>query len=169
VQGAVYVIRSPADSLETLVPEGWLRSPQTPAVTPDRTRLMVADYSLGIAAVDLATRRVSWLGHRRDVALTGIDGLYFSGTSLVAIQNGIQPERLIKLELNDAMTRVDNYQVLQQNTPGLGDPTHGVLVDDEFHFIANSGWDRVNESNPSGPMGAGSPPQVMKIRLAKGP
>ena len=168
VQGAVYMIHDLTDSLQILVPDGVLRSPQTPAVTPDRTRLMIADYSLGIAVVDLSTRAVTWLGHRRDAALTGIDGLYFSGNSLIAIQNGTLPERLIKFELNETLTRVDNTQVLQQNTSSLGDPTHGVLVGEEFHFIANSGWNLVNESNPSGPMGAGLPPQIMSIHFSEG-
>ncbi|MGH7742773.1 MAG: SMP-30/gluconolactonase/LRE family protein, partial [Candidatus Eiseniibacteriota bacterium] len=169
VQGAIYLIHSPSDSLETLLPEGTLRAPQTPALTPDHTRLMVADYALGIAVVELSSRRVSWLDHRRDAALTGVDGLYFSGRSLIAIQNGTQPERLIKIELNEAMTRVENLEVLQQNIRTLGDPTHGVLVGSDFDFIANSGWDRVNESDPRAPMSPGSPPQIMRIHLSEGP
>lgn len=169
LRGAVYVIRGVSDSLRVLVPEGILRSPQTPALTPDRARLLVADYALGVAIVDLSSHAVSWLDHRRDVALTGIDGLYLSGHTLVAIQNGTAPERLLKLELNDRWTRVESAQVLQQNTPGLGDPTHGVMVADDFHFIANSGWDRVSDTDPGGPLARGAPPRILKIHLSEGP
>jgi hypothetical protein len=169
LRGAVYVIHGPSGSLETLVPEGTFRSPQTPALTPDRTRLLIPDYVLGIAIVDLSTRKVTWLGHRRDVALTGIDGLYVSGHALIAIQNGTQPERVLRAELDDGMTRVESSRVLQQNTPGLGDPTHGVLVGPDFQFIANSGWDRVDDSNPAGRLTPGAPPRIMRIHLSEGP
>jgi hypothetical protein len=169
LRGAVYVIHGPSGSLETLVPEGTFRSPQTPAMTPDRTRLLIPDYVLGIAIVDLSTRHVTWLGHRRDVALTGIDGLYVSGHALIAVQNGTQPERVIRAELDDGMTRVETSQVLQQNTPGLGDPTHGVVVGRDFQFIANSGWDRVDDSNPAGRLLPGASPRIMRIHLSEGP
>jgi hypothetical protein len=169
LHGAVYVIHGPSGSLQVVVPEGTFRSPQTPAMTPDRMRLLVPDYSLGIAIIELSTRSVTWLGHRRDVALAGIDGLYLTGHSLIAIQNGTQPERLIQLDLDDGLTRVQNTQVLQQNTRELGDPTHGVLVGPDFHFIANSGWDRVNDSNPAGPLLPGAPPRIMRIHLSGGP
>jgi hypothetical protein len=168
-RGAVYMIRGPSDSLRVLLPEGSLRSPQTPALTPDRTRLFVPDYSLGIAIVDLSSRAITWLAHRRDVALTGIDGLYVAGRSLIAIQNGTEPERLLQLTLDDAMTRVESAQVLQQNTTHLGDPTHGVMVGQDFHFIANSGWDRVSDANPAGPLASGAPPRIMKIHHSEGP
>ena len=169
VRGAVYMIRGPSDSLGTVLPEGSLRSPQTPALTPDRTRLLVPDYTLGIAIVELSTRHLTWLGHRRDVALTGIDGLYVTAHSLIAVQNGTQPERVMQLDLDDGMSRVENAQVLQQNTLDLGDPTHGVMVGADFHFIANSGWDRVNDPNPAGPLLPGVPPRIMRIHLGGGP
>ena len=169
LRGAVYVVRRPSGSLETVVPEGTFRSPQTPAMTPDRTRLLIPDYVLGIAIVDLSTRNVTWLGHGRDVALTGVDGLYVTGHSLIAIQNGTQPERLIQLDLDEGMSRVENARVLQQNTRDLGDPTHGVMVGPDFHFIANSGWDRVNDSNPAGPLLPGTTPRIMKIHLGGRP
>ena len=169
LRGALYMIRDPAGALEVLLAEGTLRSPQTLALTPDRMRLMVADYSLGIAILELSTRTVTWLGHRRDVALTGIDGLYFAGNALIAVQNGTRPERLIRLDLDDSLKRVESCQVLQQNTRGLGDPTHGVVVGQDFYFIANSGWDGLDAADPTQPLAPGDPPAVMKIRLGQEP
>jgi hypothetical protein len=49
--------------------------------------------------------------------------------------------------------------VLEANWADLGDPTHGVVVGDDFYFIANSGWDRVDRN---GTMTAGKPAEIRK-------
>ncbi len=139
--GSLYRIARAADRLELLFGPGTFRSPQTPAVTPDGRRLFVPDYSRGIAVVDLATRGVSLLPHPADLSLGGIDGLYLAGGTMVAVQNGTAPERLIRMRLDEGLTRVVEWSVIEANWPGLGDPTHGVVVKDQFYFIANSGWD----------------------------
>ena len=145
--GGVYRIGSDTNAqLLPLLPPGLLRSPQTPVPLPDRARLLVPDYSRGIAIVDL--RRpgaVAWLKHAPELALYGIDGLYLRGHDLIAVQNGTVPERLLLLRLNADFTRVTGWTVLLARAPGLGDPTHGLLVGKQFQFIANSGWDRVDE------------------------
>lgn len=155
-EGAVYWVDHKKDALEILVSKGTLRSPQTPALSPDGTRLFVPDYTRGIGIVDLATKQVKLLEHPKELSLGGIDGMYFVGQAsglstgqaggmpyLIAIQNGTEPERLIRMTLDDSLTRVVAWKTIEANWPGLGDPTHGVLVGDEFYFIANSGWDRM--------------------------
>ena len=47
--------------------------------------------------VDLATREVSWLKPTIDVSLTGINGLYRFGNELIAVQNGSNPMRLMRM------------------------------------------------------------------------
>jgi hypothetical protein len=160
---AVYVVRSGADSLEVLVPPGVLANPQGPALSPDGRRLFVADYLRGIAAVDLATRRVDWLAQPPDVATNGIDGLYVAGRSLIGVQNGTEPERIVRFAVDAAFTRVLGWEVLEQN-PQLDEPTHGVVVGDWFYFIANSGDDRARGATVRDDPAA-RPPAVMRVRL----
>ena len=160
---AVYVVRPGADSLEVLVPPGVLANPQGPALSPDGRRLFVADYLLGIASVDLASRRVSWLPQPPDIATNGIDGLYVAGQALIGVQNGTAPERIVRFPMDPTFTRIVGYEVLEQN-PQLDEPTHGVVVGDLFYFIANSGDDRARGDTVRDDPAA-RPPAVMRVRL----
>jgi len=160
---AVYVVRPGADSLEVLVPGGVLTDPQNPALSPDGRRLFVADYLLGIAVVDLATRRLGWLPQPPDMATNGIDGLYVAGRSLIAVQNGTAPERIVRFPVDEGFTRILGWEVLERN-PQLNEPTHGVVVGDWFYFIANSGDDRVR-GNAVRDDPAARPPAVLRVRL----
>jgi hypothetical protein len=165
VTGAVYTIGRTRDELDVLVAPGIFISPQTPAVTPDGHRLLVADYVRGVGIVDLATRAVTWMAHRRDIAVNGIDGLYLSGDSLLAVQNGTQPNRVIQLFLDPTLTRVLRWEPLDSNSPGLGAPTHGTLVGRDFFYLANSGWDQLADDGSVKPGAALTPAEVRRVAL----
>ena len=83
------------------------------------------------------------LAHPRELSLGGIDGLYLNGQTMIAVQNGTSPARLIGMRLNSSLTRIESFAVLESNSAGLGAPTHGVVVGKRFYFIANSGWDQL--------------------------
>ena len=140
-RGSVFVVPHASDRLELLFGPGTFRSPQTPALSPDGRTLFVPDYSRGISVVNLATRESKLLEHPADLSLGGIDGLYLEGRTMIAIQNGTAPERLIRMHLDAGLTRVLRWETIEANWKGLGDPTHGVRVGNRFYFIANSGWD----------------------------
>ena len=140
-RGSVFIVRHTADRIELLFGPGTFRSPQTPAVSPDGRRLFVPDYSRGVSIVTLATRDSKSLEHAADLSLGGIDGLYLEGRTMIAIQNGTTPERVIRMHLDAGLTRVLRWETIEANWQGLGDPTHGVRVGNRFYFIANSGWD----------------------------
>jgi hypothetical protein len=140
--GGVYVIRAGRDSMEMLVPPGTFPNPQQPVAAPDGKRLFVADYIKGIAIVDRATGRVSWLANDAHAAISGIDGMALNGHSLIAIQNGLSIDRVIRLDLDRGMTKIEKWSTLAANLPVLNEPNHGVMIGDKFYFIATSGWDR---------------------------
>ena len=124
--------------------------------------LYVHDYLRGISAVQLDTRHVEWLQPAPGIALSGIDGLYVHHSSFLAVQNGTTPPRLIRFSLD-----LRQQEVLEANTPGLGEPTHGTFAGDDFYFLANSGW---NEYDHDGKKKAGSAPvesTVRKLHLPK--
>lgn len=141
--GAVRMVRPGAKTLTTLVPDGGFRGPQTPALARDTHRLYVPDYGRGIAIVDLASGKRTWLTFEPGLALQGIDGLYTYGNDLIAVQNGVTPRRVTRFRLDRAGTRVLGASVIESGTHRLGEPTHGVVVGDEFMFLANTGWERV--------------------------
>jgi sugar lactone lactonase YvrE len=164
--GALYVVRAGSDSLTTLVAPGTFASPQGPAVTADGRTVFVADYLLGIAAVDAGTGAVRWLRHARDVALSGIDGLTLAGPrTLLAVQNGTEPNRLLRLTMDESLARIVRAEVLLQDTLRVRQPTHGVLVGRDFHLIENSGWDQFTDAGAlrtDVPLAA---PRVVRVRL----
>ncbi len=164
--GLVYKIRAAADSLEVLVPEGTFMSPQQPALSIDGRTLYIADYSRGIADVDLQSREIRWLKHDRNVALNGIDGLTFNGSGeLIAVQNGVLPNRVMALTIDAARGAVTATKVLVQDTSSIREPTHGLVVGDSFHFIANSGWDGFGADGALRKDHGLTPPAVLSIRL----
>jgi len=161
--GDIYTVRTGRDTLETLVPRGTFRSPQTPAVLPDG-RVMVADYALGLAVIDRQDGTVTWVQHPDTTAVNGIDGMYIQGHTLYAVQNGTSPERVVRFTLDNRYANVTGWNVIERGSPSLGDPTHGVLTADGFYFLGNSGWDRFDD-NGSIKAVAASPPAIFRAPL----
>jgi hypothetical protein len=120
-------------------------SPQTPVVLPDGRHILVPDYVRGIGSLDLKSKRVAWLPMEGKHALSGIDGLYAAGNTLIATQNGTNPERVVRFTLGDSKARVLSESIIERAGATLGDPTHGVMVGEYFYYIANSGWDALDD------------------------
>lgn len=162
--GAVRMLRPGAKSLSTLVPDGGFRGPQTPALARDGRRIYVPDYGRGIAAVDLASGTLTWLTFAPGIAIQGIDGLYLSGNDLIAVQNGVTPRRVMRFRLDPPGTRVVDGAPLESGTHRLGEPTHGVVVDKDFVFLGNTGWERVGRDQKLRPGGAAAP-SLLSVHL----
>jgi sugar lactone lactonase YvrE len=126
------------------IDHGDFISPQTIAICASERRVFVADYVRGIAAFDLASGSARWLSTHDRHALDGIDGLYCHDRSLMAIQNGASPERVVMFSLDSSRSAIVAEKVIERATPTLGDPTHGVYVGDAFFYIANSGWNALD-------------------------
>ncbi|HEX5226784.1 MAG TPA: hypothetical protein VFW44_03705 [Bryobacteraceae bacterium] len=156
IHGAVLRLRAGANQLERLDVAGEFASPQTPALSADEKTLYVADYVRGIAAITLPTRAVRWLEPADGFALSGVDGLYVYRNSLIAVQNGTNPARIVRFSLD-----LQKQEILEANAPYLGQPTHGTLAADTFYFIANTGWDQYDDN---GKRNAGAPPVVSTVR-----
>jgi hypothetical protein len=140
--GGIYQLRG--QQLQR-IDQGDFVSPQTIALCAPDPTLYVPDYVRGLARLDPATGKVTWIASGDRYALTGSDGLYCKDRILIAIQNGTAPERVVAFTLDEARSTVVEERPIERNTPTLGDPTHGVFVGDEFYYIANSGWDVLDE------------------------
>jgi hypothetical protein len=162
LHGAVMLLKVDGNQLERLDAAGEFPSPQTPALSADEKTLYVPDYIRGIAAIRLQDRNVEWLQPAGGIALSGIDGLYVYGDGFLAVQNGTNPARVVRLSRD-----LKKMQVLEANTPGLGEPTHGVIVGDEFYFIANSGWGEYDDKGQKKAGSAAVETTVRKLNLLK--
>jgi hypothetical protein len=168
IGGGVYRLRSEAAKLEKIA--GFFFSPQTPVLARDGKRLFVADYSMGIVMIDLASANASsklnYLPHPDNVAVVGLDGLYLSGDSLIGIQNGTEPNRIIRLRLNHAQTEITGAEVIEQATEPMGDPTHAVAVDGWFYVSANVGWSKVDDNGKLKDGQKFTPPVLLRFPIS---
>ena len=144
--GALFIARPGADSLAVLIPAGRLSSPQGIAPARDEDVFYVADYLLGLTRVNRRTGDVRVLAHDDSIAISGIDGLIRVGNSLVGVQNGTAPSRVVRFELDSSGTRITAFSVLESNAEFLGEPTHLTLAGRNIYFVANSGWDKIDEA-----------------------
>lgn len=149
------------------IDRGDFISPQTPALHPDRRHIFIPDYTRGIGVLDLTTGEVQWLGSASSklFALSGVDGLYFDQAWLILTQNGTSPERVLRMKLDSTLTHIVSEEIIERSTPTLGDPTHGVVVGNSFYYIANSGWNQIDEHGVLLAGGAFTPARVMRFRL----
>ena len=132
--------RATRNSTELDLLSAGFASPQAPVVWSAK-RVLVADYTLGILAIDLQSKTISPIKHPLEIPLNGIDCLMKWGRQLIAVQNGTNPPRVIRFHLspsNDEVTRAD---VLERNSEYLGTPTHGVVRDSRFYYLANTGFE----------------------------
>jgi len=136
---------------------GQFISPQTPVSVGFDT--IVPDYVRGLGVIIPCSGNcdyVHWLKNKTSLPLNGIDGLYLlpsikskAPPRLIAIQNGTSPQRILELQLDSKLTTVEAARILLSD-PSLGEITHGVFVNGNFQFIANSGWDQLDDKgNPT--------------------
>lgn len=145
--GHVYVSDSKGTTLyevkdKALVPfvTGPFRSLQ--GLAPWREKLYVADYSNGLFAVDRRTRDLVAIKVPSNVSLLGVDGLYaVDGRTLVATQNGTNPNRILAIRLAAGGLAVESVRTLFANDLRMTDPTLGVLARNRFFFNANGQWE----------------------------
>jgi hypothetical protein len=150
------------DGFETVAGPGYFGSLQGIATADNN--LFAADYAQGIFRVDLTNKEVSEVKHGENICLLGIDGLYFYENSLIAIQNGVRPHRIIRLFLDDGGNSIIRFQVLESNNPLFDEPTLGTLFENDFYFIANSQWRKFKDDG-SGPDQEVAEPVILKIDL----
>jgi hypothetical protein len=162
--GGVYRVKESNQELERL-DAGDFISPQTPASYEDGKKILVPDYLRGIGVLEVSTKQVRWLSTEDRFALNGIDGLYLEGQKLLAVQNGTSPERVVVFQVDSALTKIIAETIIERSTDSLGDPTHGVVAGDDFYYIANSGWDVIDDHGNLKPGAHPSAALIMRVSL----
>lgn len=160
--GTVYASDSTAPIIwriaaESAVAEPWGRitapglrhSLQGLALTADDRWLVVADYSTGLHRVDTATGFATFLTDdalpAQPPCLVGLDGLAIRGDEILAVQNGVEPHRVLRIGLRyrpaaSIGPTVTAIQVLASGHPQLADPTLVTATGTGFLAIGEAGW-----------------------------
>lgn len=135
------------------------------ALDEQRAVLFVADYLVGLFAVDPDGGEARLLANPTEAHLGGIDGLYLHRGDLIGIQNGTTPQRIVRLRLDPAGATVLQLQVLQQRLPGWNEPTHGFVAGDRFHYLATSNWPAYDDDGDLRDGAALEPLRIMSVAL----
>ncbi len=117
--------------------------------------LIVADHANGLLHVDLGRRSVTRLDSPPNTSLIGLDGLTLAPTGeIFAIQNGVRPNRVLRIKLDAAEEGVESVTVVEAGHLTMAAPSLGCMgTGGDFFFIGNAGWTRFEntEGKPSTP------------------
>ncbi len=126
------------DQLVALMAEPKITSIRGLAFSEDGDTLYFADYERGLFGLDLKRGTAFDIAYGGNVVLYGIEGLFVYENQLVAIQNGINPQRVMRFKLVDDGRRIEMGIALDAANASFATPTLGAVVDDDLYFIANS-------------------------------
>lgn len=134
VSGDIYRIAQGADALESFVSLGAGTVPNGIDVADDGKTLYVASAA-GIRRVNISDRSVRPIKMDAEKP-PSIDGLYFHRGGLIAIQPFEANRKLVRYVLNgDAISKTD---VIEAEHALMKQPTTGVIVGNDFYYIANA-------------------------------
>lgn len=132
------LFRLEGDTLRVVVDNPRLTSIRGVAVSADGRRLYFSDIDLGLFGIDLSTGRPFDVKVARGVSLFGIESLYWHAGNLIAVQNGLRPNRIVRLVVAADGMGVTAAQPIDVAQAAWGQPTRGALAGDNLYVIANS-------------------------------
>ncbi|MBI1212432.1 MAG: hypothetical protein GC190_13290 [Alphaproteobacteria bacterium] len=143
----IYSISGPSTEMRL---DDWLqsnrfRSLQGVTFSPDGKTLVAADYGMGLHFIDRKTKAIHTIDFAGGTTLLGIDGLTRSGSTLLAVQNGVAPQRVLAISLDASGSNIVAVKVISANDPNIPEPSLGTIKGDEFCVVANAQWSRFND------------------------
>jgi len=154
-----------SSALEAVVESDEFLSLQGIALLPDGF-VVLADHANGLLRVDLASRNVRRLESPPDTSLIGVDGLTLTPQGqLLAIQNGLRPSRVLRIDLEGAAESIAAVTVLESGHITMAAPSLGcIATDDDFFYVGNAGWTRFENTD-----GVASTPRSVPVFRTKLP
>jgi hypothetical protein len=144
-QGIIHYAPPRGSALRALVGPGVFRSPQGMVAIPYTDLLIVSDYRYGLAVLDTENGRVRRITGGGGYFLDGIDALQLDGKSLLAVQNGHNPKRILRIDMNRDWLGIARIAVLESGVSGWTEPVGGTLDKDDFLYVGTGQWDRFGE------------------------
>jgi sugar lactone lactonase YvrE len=168
----IYRIPAATDRLEPFISSDEFVSCQGIDFCCGGKKLLMADYKKGIYIIDLKEKKIeTFIKSPLEIPLRGIDGMYYleSGNSIIAIQNGLSPARVMRFYLSDDLKKVVKAAIIERANPAFNEPTLGVVVREKarrvFYYIANSQWGGYNKDSTIKPYEQLQDIQVLKVPI----
>jgi streptogramin lyase len=152
--GAVWHLANAAVDLTRL--PGRFESANGITLSPDESLLYVSTFPDGITMVDLKAHTAAPIARPAGLCLAAIDGLYFHGGALIAIQNGFMTPRIARFRLSRDLRTIESFEILERRNPLFEGVTTGVVTGDQLYYMANIQDDKETGFNPI---------RVLKLKL----
>jgi sugar lactone lactonase YvrE len=136
-------------------------------ITDDGQTMIVADYANGLFAIDLPTKAMRRLDTPDSIVVSGIDGLYLFANDAIVIQNGVSPQRVMRLHLGKTRSAIEGAETLEANNPLFDEPTLGTLVGSRLYYICNSQWGLIDELGGIANPERLQEPRILMLNLAE--
>jgi sugar lactone lactonase YvrE len=133
----IYRLRRGSPELELYISSVVFREPKGLALSADELTLYVADYLDGLWALEVLSNDRRRIDQPDDVTLAGLNGLSRVGDGFVAVQNALQPNRVVRIHLDANAARVTSVETLDSNLPNYAGPLQGTVSSGDFLYIAN--------------------------------
>jgi hypothetical protein len=140
----LYRLRPGADTLDRFR-HPLFRSLQGMAPTRDGRFVYLADYSHGLLRVRVSDGSVIRLADAPGSTSLGCDGIVLYRGSIVAVQNGVAPARVVRFALSSAGDSIVSARVLDQQPALAPEPTIGTVVGDRFVYVANGQFEAYDD------------------------
>ena len=149
LKGTVYWLKPRRSALATLVEPGVGKSAQGSVLDASGKRLIVADYSQGVAAIDLETGKRTLLLRDNGKTLRGIDGIVRCGARYVAVFNGAQPNELVSFTVEGDRMKLNELY----SGAALPAPTQLTIHGQKLVIAGDGDWDKALKEGeaPHGP------------------
>lgn len=156
---AIYRITDKERQLEVFVAPPELKEPNGITITPDEKTLYVAGLD-GLVSIDIATKKSQMVNAPEGEKMGEIDGLYCYRDGLLGIQNN----SINFYQFDETHSRITVTNVLEMNHPLMKIPTTGVIVGDDFYYVANANFRAVKAD---GTLDAAqlTEPAILKLEL----
>ncbi|ALD22074.1 SMP-30/gluconolactonase/LRE family protein [Hymenobacter sp. DG25A] len=166
--GAIYRLRTnqpPEEELEAWLPAGTFAAPSGICLSDDNRTLYVAD-TRGIFSVNLTSKQMMPVSATETLDLNQLKSLSYYKGALISIQDNGAP-RILRFQLDASRQRITGTQILETTrSETSAGPASGIVVGDDFYYIANSHQSVVIKPGEAPALPAAEVAEPIVIRLS---
>lgn len=109
------------------------------------SHLYFNDIELGLYGMDMATNKFFQLGSYKTLNATGVSDLIYDDGKLFLVQSGTTPQRVMRIELNEAKNQIRKSIPIEASHPRFNSPSYGLALGEHIYYISNSQLPKTNQ------------------------
>ncbi|NLB14060.1 MAG: hypothetical protein GX826_08605 [Gammaproteobacteria bacterium] len=139
INSALYQVRD--DQFRRLVHAPAFPAMRALTVSGDGKNLYLADYERGIVGIELATLKAFDVRVPTKLSLQGIEALFWFEGSLVAVQSGMTPPRVMRFGLSDDGSTITGVTPVEASNPAFAKVGKAAMDGSSIYVVGNSQLD----------------------------